>query len=220
MAEYGEDYPGVVLIVPPGKRWQAGRVWDLSDLDAVEALAKRRGAPTATLEPAIAAKLGEPYATRRAPAKVPAAIAPAPAAVEEEYVGDPDTDKEFRSIVESIERIDESVAELGAMQIPEDKRRPLADLIAARKEQEEESRRAKVPDEIRMPVLGELAMAGSDGVARSELMAFFQRYGIGESTVKRHLRVMVDQGLIARRGATSNARYVLPQYAGEGEPDS
>jgi hypothetical protein len=43
MSTYGAGKPGVALIVGPDGTWQAGRVRDLHDLDAVAEIARRRG---------------------------------------------------------------------------------------------------------------------------------------------------------------------------------
>ncbi|QKG27307.1 hypothetical protein [Actinomadura verrucosospora] len=57
MASYARGVKGVALVVDSENTWVAGRVLDLSDLDAVERLAHQRGAPTATLPAALAKQL-------------------------------------------------------------------------------------------------------------------------------------------------------------------
>ncbi|KWX03799.1 hypothetical protein TH66_13525 [Carbonactinospora thermoautotrophica] len=70
MATYAQGVRGVALVVDAENNWRAGRVRDMSDLDAVQALAARRGRPTATLEPDIAALLPGYLERHRIPATV------------------------------------------------------------------------------------------------------------------------------------------------------
>ncbi len=58
MASYAPGVKGVALVVEPGNVWRAGRVFHADDLDDYADLAQRRGRPTATLEPDIAAATG------------------------------------------------------------------------------------------------------------------------------------------------------------------
>lgn len=210
MSKYGEGYAGVIAIagtgVPP---MTGGRTWDLSDFPTVRKLAARRGAPTARLEPAIAAMLGEPYAQRRGGVLVPAGRAP----VEMEENGMPD---EFDTITAALADIDRSCDELAAMQIPEDQRVPMSDLLAARAQMDAEDRKTEVPDMVRSVVPGMLASAaeqGHPGLSRADLVRLLGELFKDQAkprTVERWLRRLVLDGVIARSGATSNAVYVLP----------
>ncbi|MGH3660086.1 MAG: type IV secretory system conjugative DNA transfer family protein, partial [Micromonosporaceae bacterium] len=79
MADYARGTRGIALVVDSENNWRAGRIHDLSDLDAVQHLAHHRGRPAATLEPAIAARLTG-YPERHHVGAGPARNIPAPRA--------------------------------------------------------------------------------------------------------------------------------------------
>lgn len=217
MSKYGEGYAGVIAIQAGGGRWEAGRAWNMSDAAAVEALARQRGAPTATLEPAIAASLGESYANRRGVLVAASGVGLAVPDVGWATVED-DIDRELRAMVhESVEATRQATDALAAMQVPKGQEVPLAELQRLRAEQEADSKQARVPDEILAPMLLMFndPKIRAEGMARSDLVEVFSTLGVSESKLKRWLRVMVDQGTLARRGNTSNAVYVLPEPSGE-----
>lgn len=202
MADYGNGFPGVVTIESPGqRRWMSGRAWDLSDFDVVRRLAAERGAPSARLEVAIAVQLGESYEHRRG-VLVPAGRVPLEM---EEHVAESD---EFDSITAALADIDKSCDTLAAMQIPEADRVPMKDLIAARAQIDAEDRKVEIPAEVTERVLTLLEAVGERGAARAEIVRLLTP--ASEPSVKRWLRIMVDRKVIASRGATSAARYVLP----------
>jgi hypothetical protein len=73
MSTYGQGGAGVVCVVEPDMSWSAGRSYHLDHKRGVpQGIAKRRGAPTATLEPWLAAKL-DGY-DRRRPTATPAPV--------------------------------------------------------------------------------------------------------------------------------------------------
>ena len=227
MASYAQGVRGVALVVDAENNWRAGRVRDMSDLDAVQALADRRGAPTATLETAIAAKLPG-YADRHAlpvtagdattgnPVPGPAAglvIPIRPGNGDGDGFGPGTGDEAINRLTEDL--VAEVEAHLADMPDQPDQPTTLADLIAAKNaiDRAEDNdpatnRDIPVPDYIADPVLTLLTERGADGASPADLVA---AVGKGESTVRRWLAIMRDQGLITSRGNTRSTRYYTPQ---------
>jgi hypothetical protein len=212
MSKYAGGYAGVVAIQAPGQRPSAGRTWDLSDFPTVRALAADRGEPSARLEAWIVAKLGESYATRRRREFARVAAAPAPE-TETEEAQVSDIDRQVDAFAQSLETLDQAADTLKAMQIPEGERVSIGALQMAREELDRQvaaDRKIGVPEHIYKPVLGLLRAAGDAGVSRGDLLGFFEPRVKGR-TVERWLRLMVDDGIVVRQGATSTARYRLPE---------
>jgi hypothetical protein len=206
MATYAENHPGVVAIQAPGRRWEAGRAWDLSDFAAVRELARQRGAPKATLEPGVAALLGEPYAARRGVLVPAGGVGLAVPDVGWAAVED-DIDRELRVIMrESVEATERAAEELAAMRVPKGQEVPLPELLRLRAIEEATNRGHRVPDDVRDKVLAALTGAGAAGMSRAELVRLLAPRS--ESTVKRDLAAMRDVGMVSQRGRTSAARYV------------
>jgi hypothetical protein len=220
MSKYGEGHEGVVLITAAKRPWQAGRDWFL-DLDSAEKISKRRGAPKGRLEARIAAKIGEPYATRRVAAPVPAVAAAAGSVSSggsddsDTYDGDPHLAGQFRSVAESIAVIDQAAADVAKLQRPPEQHVSLEALIAARNEKDQGMR---IPDDVREAVLRLLTERGDKGAPRRDIVALLaETCDKGESSTVKYLRAMTKQGLVTTRGTTVNAVYLLPEHAGEGQ---
>lgn len=229
MHSYAEGTKGVALVVDHARPWQAGRVADLSDLDAVAALARRRGRPAAALPAAIAASLPG-YATRHlsvagqaAPngAAVAALGGPAGADPDGRQSDHPGQDARpgGRDAVARLTRelVAEVEARLAGMPTPPQQPISLTELLAAREafkraeDNDPEANRAiPIPAHISEPILGLLGERADAGVRRDEIVAALRR---PESSVKRWLRILRDHGLITAAGATSAARYYLPEHA-------
>lgn len=230
MATYARGVKGVALVVDGENTWTAGRVRDLSDLDAVEDLAHRRGAPVATLEPAIAAKLSGYPDRHRTPAPTggrsgghtpghddttpTAAPSAGPAAGSGGFGIDPsDRDAVDRLAGELVADIE---ARLLGMPEPPAKGTPLADMIKAKEVLDnaennppEVNQNIPVPERVTGPVLAVLAERGADGARRDELVA---AVGKSKSTVANYLAIMRDHGVIVARGVGKAARYYLPDH--------
>lgn len=210
MSTYAQGIPGVALVVGPDGTWRAGRVRDLHDLDAVEALARRRGRPAAALPPAITAAL-DGYAGRHGTA-APGIAAAAPA---QRYAAAPGP-----SAVDRLGTLADDVADrLAGMPEPPDPPVSITDLIAARnainaaESQDPAANRAiPVPARISGRILGFLERRGAQGARRDEIIA---HTGMPVSTCKRWLAIMRDHGLIASEGSTRAARWYHADYAPE-----
>ncbi|MEU8303426.1 type IV secretory system conjugative DNA transfer family protein [Actinomadura sp. NPDC048955] len=217
MATYARGVKGVALVVDGENTWTAGRVRDLSDLDTVKDLAKRRGAPVATLEPAIAAKLPGYADRRRTPAHTggrsdggsgghtpghddPGPTAARPATSGDGFGVDPgDHDAVDRLAGELVAEVE---ARLRDMPEPPKQGIPLADLVKA-------NQSIKVPDDAARTILALLTERGPDGARRDELVTALDK---PESTVKKWLAAMRSHDLITRHGSTKAARYYLPDH--------
>jgi hypothetical protein len=215
MSTYARGARGVALVVSPDGTWHAGRVADLHDLDAVAALARRRGRPAAALPPGIAAALPG-YLNRHDTTAAPggAAVIPLPAGH-----GQPTTARGGPPAITRLARDlpGEVAARLDGMPAVPAQPVPLADLIAARdavnaaEDNDPAANRAiTLPDRITGPALALLAERGDAGARLGEIALALGR---PESTVKRWLRIMRDQGLIAAAGTTRAGRYYLPGHA-------
>jgi len=214
MATYAQGVKGVALVVGDDNTWRAGRVFHADDLDDYAALAARRGRPTATLEPEIAAAL-DGYTTRHQTATDPVAgLIPkqrtdstiAEPGSQPGWGVSPDDDRAITRLANGLVR--EVEARLAGMPAAPTKATSLADLIS--------TKAAMDPDVIR-PMLALLAERGEDGARRDELVT---ATGKPEGTVKRCLRILRDQGRVTARGSTRAARYYLPEHDPDGEaPD-
>jgi hypothetical protein len=222
MSTYGQGAPGVALIVAPGSRWTAGQTGNLSDFDAVEALARRRGKPKARLAEAIASKL-DGYADRH---NGTATGGTAP-------VIDLDAARHDRNqnrpspVTRLTDELPGAVAgQLEGMPAAPDRPTPLADLIAARDafnaaETNDPAANRAIPlsETITEPVLELLERRGDEGARRDEIVRVL---GKSRASVANWLAVMRDHGVIVVSGNTSAARYYLPEHApdetGEAEP--
>lgn len=213
MSTYAHGTRGVALIVRPDGTWTAGRVSDLSDLDAVQALASRRGKPTAALPAAIAGKL--PGYLDRHHALTPAAVI--------------DLDRHRASNasqpspVTRLGNLADDVSEqLAAM--PAAPRHPtsLTDLIAARDAVNTAetndpaiNRAIQLGDRITSPILALLEDRGDAGARLGEIAATLGR---PQGSVKRWLRIMRDHGQVRSAGTTNAGRYYLPEHAPDEDP--
>ncbi len=215
MSTYARGARGVALVVSPDGTWHAGRVAGLHDLDAVAALARRRGRPAAALPPGIAAALPG-YLNRHDTTAAPggAAVIPLPAGH-----GQPAAARGGPPAITRLARDlpGEVAARLDGMPAVPAQPVPLAGLIAARdavsaaEDNDPAANRAiPVPGTIAGPVL---ALLGERGDAGARLGEIALALGRPESTVKRWLRIMRDQGLIAAAGTTRAGRYYLPGHA-------
>ena len=224
MHSYAPGKPGVALLVGPDSRWRAGRVRDLSDLDAVAALARRRGRPTAALPPGIAARLPG-YTTRDDP--VPAASGAAILTLPTTRTGHQDQAAAASgagpSAVARLTRLSAAVQDrLADMPEPPGQPTSLADLIAARdavnaaEHNDPATNQAiPIPDGIAEPILTLLGERGDTGARRDEIVAML---GKSRSAVANWLAILRDHGLISASGAGKAARYHLPEHApGAGE---
>ncbi|MFC9975214.1 type IV secretory system conjugative DNA transfer family protein [Spirillospora sp. NPDC127200] len=221
MATYASGVKGVALAVDADNTWVAGRVLDLSDLDAVEHLARHRGAPTATLETAIAAHLpGYPdrhrttvNATAHHGNGTPgtgAETGPRPGSGHQIPQGGSghrtgfgidaaDDDAVQRLASRLVDEVEQNLKDIPA---PPRQATPLADLVKANDS-------IKVPAEAAQTILALLAERGPDGARRAELVA---AVGEPESTVKKWLSAMRGHDLITTHGSTKAARYYLPEH--------
>jgi hypothetical protein len=223
MHSYAPGKPGVALVVGPDSTWRAGRVRDLSDLDAVAALARRRGRPTAALPPGIAAALPG-YATRNdrtAPATI--LTLPAQRPGHDQAVAASDAQP---SAVARLTQLGSAVeARLAGMPGPPAEPTALADLIAARNavnaaehNDPATNRAIPIPAGIAEPILNLLDERGEAGARRDEIVAMLGR---SRSAVANWLAILRDHGLITASGAGKAARYYLPEHgpgAGENTP--
>ncbi|WP_019632680.1 winged helix-turn-helix domain-containing protein [Actinomadura atramentaria] len=240
MSTYAPDTDGVALLVAGG-RWTAGRIRDLSDVDAVRALAASRGTPVARLAPDVAAQLPG-YAERgHEPVTVPAT---APEAAAEQRTAPPDPsvpdapparpagqtggtdrrrafgiDPDDQGAVDRLagELVAEVEARLRDLPEPPDKPVPLADLMNAK---------ATFDAAESNPPATNRALGVPDRIARPILALLTARAGRGaqraelvnevgksKSTVASWLAVLRDQGVITTHGEGKAARYYLPQHA-------
>ncbi|WP_067812647.1 type IV secretory system conjugative DNA transfer family protein [Actinomadura kijaniata] len=128
---------------------------------------------------------------------------------------DPDDDQAVthaaEGLVAGIER------HLAEMPQPRDAPIPLENLFAtqevfnnAETNPPEVNRKLPVPEDITHSVLYLLQQRGPDGARRDEIVAAL---GKPEGSVKRWLRIMVDQRVIARHGQGKALRYLLPQHS-------
>jgi hypothetical protein len=225
MSAYAPGIPGVALIVDADSTWRAGRIRDLSDLDAVEHLARRRGQPTATLEPHIVPLLDGYPNRHHAIVTAGGASGPGPSLPPRpgNRDGEPgqgwDVDPHDQDAIGRLARglVAEVEARLAGMPAPPGEPTPLADLIAVRaalnaaEDNDPAINRAiPVPEHVADPILALLDRRGDAGARRDEVVTALGR---PESTVKRWLRIMRDHGLIVAHGSTSAARYYLPEHA-------
>jgi membrane protein implicated in regulation of membrane protease activity len=206
MSAYGQGARGVALVVGPDGTWTAGRVADMSDLDAVQALAIRRGKPAAALPPAIAGKLPG-YAQRHDPATAGAAVI----TLDRHRASQPSPVTRLASLPAAV------AGQLTGMPAVPGRPTPLADLIAARNainaaetNTPAANRAIPVPATITSPVLNLLAARGDAGARRDEIVAAI---GKSRSAVASWLAIMRDHGLITATGAGKAARYHLPEHA-------
>jgi len=229
MHTYAQGVDGVALIVDPRSQWRAGRVADLSDLDAVAALARRRGQPTATLPPAITAQLPGYHQRHHGAAGPPAETTPSAAVLtrpnqpgrtggaagQADWGVNPHDQNAITRLARDL--VAEVEARLGGMPTPPDNPTSLTDLLAARRaihhaeDNDPATNRAiPIPDHIAQPILSLLTDRGDTGARRDEIITALRR---PESSVKRWLRILRDHGLVTAQGSTSAARYYLPEHA-------
>jgi len=212
MSTYAQGKKGVALAVGPDGTWTAGQVANLSDLDAVAALAKRRGRPAAALPAAIADALPG-YRDRHATAAASdgaAVITLDPARRHAAGTGP--------SPVTRLSGLAGDVAEtLDSMPAAPDQPTSLADLIAARNavnaaetNDPAANRAIPLPPHIAGPVLDLLEERGDAGARRDEIVT---AVGRSRSTVASWLAIMRDHGVITATGAGKAARYHLPAHA-------
>lgn len=218
MAAYAPGVPGVALVVDAENTWRAGRIRDLSDLDKVAELAARRGRPTATIEPAIAAQLPG-YDARHAEGAVvltlPRQDRPDSSGKGKGWGIDPGDSDAVSHLARDL--VAEVEARLAGMPSPPGRPVSLADLTAARdaigaaEDNDPAANRAiPVPDRIAAPILTLLADRGDAGARRDEIVA---AVGRSRSWVASWLAILRDHGIITAAGAGKAARYYLPDHA-------
>jgi hypothetical protein len=243
MATYGRGVRGVALVVDAENNWAAGRVRDMSNVPAVQALAAQR-VPTATIEPHIAAKLPG-YADRHAAATInhghshgggdaggqPGTV-PSPANdpfadrptghTGQGFGVDPDDHDAINRL--SRDLVAEVEAALADMPAPPQKPTSLADLMKTKKvidnaehNTPEVNRGIPVPEDVCGPILDLLRQRGSDGARRNELI---EAVGRPTSTVAKFLAILKDQDLVAAAGAGKAARYYLPAHKPSPDDDT
>ncbi|MFI6325107.1 hypothetical protein ACIBG8_46855 [Nonomuraea sp. NPDC050556] len=207
MATYAQGTAGVALVVDKDNQWCSGRVRDLHDFDAVIDLAQRRGAPTATLEPSIAAALPG-YTDRHKTAVIagaPRTAAPIHSSGRSGWgidATDPGAvDRLARDLVADVE------SRLTGMPTAPDHPTPIEELLAAKDALDNGE---QVPEHIARPILTLLQSRGEDGARRDEIA---QALGRSLSGVSKWLAVMRDLDLIDTAGAGKAARYYLPECA-------
>ncbi len=223
MHTYAEGVMGVALVVNPQNRHRAGRVGDLSDLDAVGQLARRRGRPTAALPAAIAAQLpgytGRHHATA-APAGTGATVLTLPQPSRGTGQAQPSTTTatHARGTIahltgDLVTNVDTALA---GMPTPPASAVNLADLTAARHainnaETNDPATNRGIPVNPRIadPILALLADRGDTGARRDEIVATLGR---STSGVAKWLAIMRDHGLIVVYGSTRAARYYRPEH--------
>ncbi|GIH89903.1 hypothetical protein Psi01_05330 [Planobispora siamensis] len=223
METYARGVHGVALVVDGNSLWRAGRVRDLSDLDAVEALAGRRGAPVACLESAIAAML--PGYGERHHRSVPASAVPsggkgigggcATRSDGTDWGINPADSTAIDRLAQDM--VAEIEARLTDMPAPPAQPTSLNELIAAKHAVEHAdandpavNRAIPVPEHIARPILRLLAQRGPAGARRDELVA---AVGRSRSVVAGWLAILRDHGSITALGAGRAARYYLREYA-------
>jgi hypothetical protein len=229
MHTYAQGVDGVALVVDPRSQWRAGRIADLSDLDAVAALARRRGQPATTLPPVIATRL--PGYTQRhdrtpgAPAQTSqdAAILTLPgqhnqppgAGGQAGWPAGPHDQNAITRLAHDL--VAEVEARLGGMPTPPAAPTSLTDLLAARHainnaetNDPATNQAIQLPERISGPILGLLADRGDTGARRDEIVA---AVGKSRSTVANWLAILRDHGVVAASGAGKAARYYLPEHA-------
>jgi len=224
MHTYAEGVLGVALVVNPQSRWRAGRIGDLSDLDAVGELARRRGRPAAALPAAIAAQLPG-YANRHATTLTLAdgIHAAAPGISSGTHSQAPGTAPRDELAIRRLTRdlpakVDASLADMPG--VPGNAI-SLADLAAARNainnaetNDPAANRAIPIPPQIAEPVLNLLSNRGDTGARRDEIVT---TVGRSRSAVAKWLAIMRDHGLVTAHGSTSAARYYLPEHDPGGE---
>jgi hypothetical protein len=218
MSTYAQGKKGVALVVGPDSTWHAGLAADLHDLDAVEALARRRGRPAAAFPPAIANGLpgyNDRHAMTPGAGGGAAVIALDPARRHAAGTG-PSPVSRLSGLAGDV------TASLDGMPAAPSRPTSLADLIAARDavnaaetSDPAANRAITLPDRITAPVLALLEDRGDAGARLGEVAA---ELGRPENTVKRYMRIMRDHGLIASAGTTRAGRYYLPEHSPDGEP--
>jgi len=215
MATYAQGVKGVALVVGDDNTWRAGRVFHADDLDDYAALATRRGRPTATLEPEIAAALDGYNSRHQATAPHPAAgLIPtqrtdstiAKPGSQPGWGVAPDDDRAITRLANGL--VHEVEQRLAGMPAAPATATPLGELIAAR---------TALDAEVTGPVVRLLTARGADGARRDELVT---AAGKSESTVKRCLRGLRDQGVVVARGNGKAARYLLAEHAEDGDDDT
>ncbi|MFI6391523.1 hypothetical protein [Nonomuraea sp. NPDC050540] len=216
MVSYARGVKGVALVVDGENLWSAGRVRNMSDLDAVEALAHTRGAPAATLEPDLAAAM-DGYADRRrvrAAAGSGTGRGPTPAPNSGWGIDPADPGAVERLAHDLVADVE---SRLAGMPDPPEHATSLDDLVAAKQlfDNAESNdpglnRGITIPAHIAQPVLTLLDERGPEGASPADLV---KATGKPESTVRRWLAIMRDQGLTISRGSTRAARYYLPEHA-------
>ena len=198
MHSYAPGKPGVALVVGPDSRWRAGRVRDLSDLDAVADLARRRGRPTAALPPGIADRLPG-YATRNdpIPAASGAAILTLPTtrtAAGQAATGRRRSQRAGPSAVARLTRLSAAVEDrLAGMPEPPGQPTSLADLIAARDavnaaEHNDPATNRAIPVNPRIadPILALLDERGDAGARRDEIVTMLGQVPLRGGQLARH----------------------------------
>ncbi|MBO0805865.1 MAG: hypothetical protein J2P25_22685 [Nocardiopsaceae bacterium] len=215
MSTYAQGKPGVALVVGPDGRWAAGQVSDLSDLDAVGALARRRGKPGARFPEAIAAAL-DGYAARH-DATTPTGNAPLINLDAARFA--PGRPHPVTRMTDDL--VSDVAGQLAGMPGAPGKPTPLADLIAARDavnaaeaNDPAVNQSIPVPEIIAAPIVQLLDRRGDAGARRDEIVA---AVGKSRSSVANWLAIMRDHGRIVASGSTSAARYYLPEHAPEEE---
>jgi hypothetical protein len=213
MSAYAQGARGVALVVNPDSTWRAGRVADLHDLGAVADLARRRGRPTATLPPAIAAALPGYLTRHQATADTGAAVLTLP--VLRPRVTAATSAGPVAARLAGL--AGQVTARLDGMPAPPDQPVSLTGLIAARNaigtaEHNDPAANRAIPvrREIAEPVLALLGERGDAGARRDEIVATIGR---SRSAVANWLAIMRDHGLITASGAGKAARYYLPDHA-------
>jgi hypothetical protein len=217
MANYAQGIKGVALVVDAENTWHAGRVRDMSDLDAVEAHAGRRGSPTATLEPEIAAQLSGYTDRHQQLAAVTAGDGGGAPALPAQPAAGLDVDpRDNQAIQRMTDRLVDEIEAIGR-RMPKPPADPtgLADLVARKNaldgpDDPEYNQAVEVPEGIAGPILALLADRGEAGASPAELV---KATGRGESTIRRWLSIMRDQGLVTTHGSTRQTRYFLPDHA-------
>ncbi len=235
MATYAQGVKGVALVVDAENTWRAGRVRDMSDLNAVQALAARRGRPTATLEPHIAALLPGYAERHRVLATVghgtashgaaSASIVPLPRPGHHDgraggddgngWGVDPRDEQAIDRLAKGL--VAEVEARLANMPAPPDRPTSLADLVAAKaafdaaEDNDADTNRAlAVPEHITAPILALLSERGEAGARRDEIVT---AVGRSRSAVAKWLAILRDHGTVVAVGAGKAARYYLPEHA-------
>jgi hypothetical protein len=195
MSSYGQGSAGVVCVVEPDMSWTAGRSYHLDHKrDVPQGIARRRGAPTAAMEPWLVEKLPG-YADRRPTA--------APAVVEVQPASSP-----ARAVELDQDAVDREFVQLmrDAGPAPEPKReRNVLELVIEHPEPEKVT---GPPEEFIELVLGLLTQSDGKGVRLEEIV---DAGTWGRTRVKAWLGQLREAGIVAHNGqATKAARWILP----------